>query len=422
MGTGVGQPMRPSQLDNPPRKLLLYVPVLQVVNNNTVKDRFLFLFTDILLIAKPILPEGHLPSLETKFIVKSVVELHKLKLSGLKDDDGSSDSSKRQHPVVASFIEMFSQKTEEAMDLLTHKSNLQGDNIASLLFKTPELDKAKLGDFFSSSANLGLLQGFVARFPFGGVRVDEALRIFLLSMRLPSEAAASDVLLEGFANAWHASNASVVTFDRELVLSLVMAIMQLNDYLNPSSSGFGNFAFANTSLTAEDFIQAFREHDHGRHIDDDLLRSIYVSVKSDRLSQALSASDIALERDIYLLPTRIATRLTYKVQSEAMCINIPDPDAHFSIRMHGAGLKFDPPVLNFANSSQATFRITGTSLGQKTILFSRTGANAALYPGLAPTKVFFVERAFMKVGHTLQIAFVREPTTTKRKYLYSFED
>jgi len=28
----------------------------------------------------------------------------------------------------------------------------------------------------------------------------------------------------------------------------------------------------------------------------------------------------------------------------------------------------------------------------------------------------------MKVGHTLQIAFVREPTTTKRKYLYSFED
>jgi len=356
-------------------------------DSQTVKDRFLFLFTDILLIAKPILPEGHLPTLESKFIVKSVVELHKLKLSGLKDDDGSSNSSKRQHPVVAAFIEMFSQKTEEAMDLLTHKSNLQGDNIASLLFKTPELDKAKLGEFFSSSANWGLLKGFVARFPFGGVRIDEALRIFLLSMRLPSEAAASDVLLKGFANAWHASNASVATFDKELVLKLVMAIMQLNvslfsfssfgicfsskadsprfassqDYHNPSSSGFGNFAFANTSITAEDFIQAFREQDHSRHIDDDLLRFIYVSIKSDRLSQALQASDITLERDIYLLPTRIATRLTYKVQSEPMCINIPDPDAHFSIRMHGAGLKFDPPVLTFANSSQATFRVTGES-------------------------------------------------------------
>ena len=263
MATGAGQPARPSQLDNPPRKLLLYVPVLQVVNNNvsrlrsspelssdvlhrvtdfrifrspvvfpsdlqTVKDRFLFLFTDLLVIAKPILPEGHLPSLETKFLVKSVVELHKLKLSGTKDDDGSSDSSKRQHPVVAAFIEMFSQKTEEAMELLHDKSNLQGDNIASLLFKTPELDKARLGEFLSATKQAGLLKGFVARFPFGGVRIDEALRIFLLSIRLPSETAASDVLLKAFANQWHASNQSVAAFDRDLVLRLVLAIMQLN--------------------------------------------------------------------------------------------------------------------------------------------------------------------------------------------------
>lgn len=170
---------------------------------------------------------------------------------------------------------------------------------------------------------------------------------------------------------------------------------------------------------------------------------------------ALPAADAGLERDIYVLPTRIATRLTYKVQSEPMCITIPDPDRDFTIRMHGAGLKFDPPVLTFANSSQATFRVTGqspplilksslplsflpltpacttsarpsrptgTSLGQKTILFSRIGPNASLYPGLPPSKIFFVERAFMRVGHTLQIAFIREPTPTKRKYLYSFED
>ena len=196
----------------------------------------------------------------------------------------------------------------------------------------------------------------------------------------------------------------------------------MQDYLNPSSSGFGNFAFANTSLSAEDFIQAFRERDQARHIDDNLLESIYLSIKNERLSMALPATDGSLERDLYVLPLRIATRLTYKVQSEPMCITIPDPDRDFTIRMHGAGLKFDPPVLTFANSSQATFRVTGTSLGQKTILFSRIGPNAALYPGLPPSKVFFVERAFMRVGHTLQIAFVREPTTTKRKYLYSFED
>jgi hypothetical protein len=96
---------RLTQLEDPPRKLLLHCPVLQVVNINvrthffnvdtrtsklikrprllvglvqTVKDRYLFLFSDILIIAKPILGLNDLPSLEKKFIVKSIVELHKL--------------------------------------------------------------------------------------------------------------------------------------------------------------------------------------------------------------------------------------------------------------------------------------------------------------------------------------------------------
>jgi hypothetical protein len=64
---------------------------------------------------------------------------------------------------------------------------------------------------------------------------------------------------------------------------------------------------------------------------------------------------------------------------------------------------------------------TGTSLGQKTVLFSRVGDNAPLYAGLPASKNFSVERAFMKTGHTFQLAFLREPTNTKRKYLFSFE-
>jgi hypothetical protein len=62
----------------PPRKLLLSSPVLQVVNANTVKDRYLLLFTDMLVIAKPLI-EDHaltgepiLPDLDGHFLVKSV--------------------------------------------------------------------------------------------------------------------------------------------------------------------------------------------------------------------------------------------------------------------------------------------------------------------------------------------------------------
>lgn len=45
----------------------------------TAKDRYLFLFTDLLVIGKPILNDGETPTLDHKFIVKSIVELPKLK-------------------------------------------------------------------------------------------------------------------------------------------------------------------------------------------------------------------------------------------------------------------------------------------------------------------------------------------------------
>jgi hypothetical protein len=47
--------------------------------SQTSKDRYLFLFTDLLVIGKPILSDGEMPTLDHKFVVKSIVELPKLK-------------------------------------------------------------------------------------------------------------------------------------------------------------------------------------------------------------------------------------------------------------------------------------------------------------------------------------------------------
>ncbi|KAG2115633.1 hypothetical protein DEU56DRAFT_840676, partial [Suillus clintonianus] len=51
------------------------------------------------------------------------------------------------------------------------------------------------------------------------------------------------------------------------------------------------------------------------------------------------------------------TRSTYRVQSEPVVIRIPRPDPHFSIKLFGHGLVFDPPVLSFAESAEASFRV-----------------------------------------------------------------
>jgi hypothetical protein len=54
LGHGSRGPAGSAHVDDPPRKFLLSSQVLQVANSNTVKDRFLFLFNDLLVFTKPV--------------------------------------------------------------------------------------------------------------------------------------------------------------------------------------------------------------------------------------------------------------------------------------------------------------------------------------------------------------------------------
>lgn len=194
----------------------------------------------------------------------------------------------------------FSTEPSRAVRELVAESGLPEDSIASMLFKTSELDRTRLGEFLSSRKHASLLRKYLVKFSFGGVRIDEALRIFLLAVRLPTEANAGERLLEAFATQWQEANAAVATFPRDLAVQLVLAIMQLNvrlsvpeppspfsagwtdtsstasalqDALNPTSS-FGTFAFVNQAISADDFIAAFRSHDPRRLVGDDLLEAL----------------------------------------------------------------------------------------------------------------------------------------------------
>jgi hypothetical protein len=243
-------PDRPDVLDDPPRRLVLCSPMLQVVNGHvsvvtrprlgsrwltprgivqTVKDRFLFLFTDILVIAKPLSDDPKGPMLDSFFAVKSIVDLSSLTLSASTLDEKPSSDSSNRHPVVLQFTDMFSQDPSAAIQLLYDRSQLQEDHatLASLLFKTPELDKEQLGEYLARRENLPLLRAFVDRFHFQGVRLDEALRIFLLSLRLPSSTVTCEAVLHALAERWLAANRSAVAFDTALAADLVLAIMQV---------------------------------------------------------------------------------------------------------------------------------------------------------------------------------------------------
>ncbi|CAE6499494.1 unnamed protein product [Rhizoctonia solani] len=417
---------RPAQLDDPPRKLLLMSSVLQVANQNTVKDRYLFLFTDLLVIAKPIIVEEdsardiHKPSLDRTLIVRSVIELHKLHLHSVRDEHTplASSSDVEPQPAIKLFTQKFAKDGIQAVMALQEKAKLQNEpvTVAQLLFQTTELDRVQLGLVLAHRNSKAILRHFIDRFSFATIRIDHALRIFLLSIVLPSDSDSVDYLLATFATRWFEANAGVVAFDKDLAIRLVLAIMQLNSAIH--SSYDAQFSFPNRAISARDFIDAFRTRDVRTLVPDEVLERIYTSVKDQRIDQALDPREDAPTKAITITPSHLPDRLTCRVPSEPITIRIPKADSDFTIRLYGQDLSFEPNVLDFSESNEQTFKVVGNSFGTKSMIMARTGPNAALYTGLPLSNKFSVERAFMR--NTFQVSFVRH-TEQPRKYMFSVE-
>jgi hypothetical protein len=115
----------------------------------------------------------------------------------------------------------------------------------------------------------------------------------------------------------------------------------------------------------------------------------------------------------------LPTRLTYKMQSDPIILRIPQADPDLTIHLFGQDLVFDPPFVTFARSSEASFRVMGTSLGTKSMIMCRSGPNALKYFGLPLSNSLVVERAFMR--NTFQMAFLSHDGA-KRRYMFSVDD
>ncbi len=129
----------PEDMRDPPRKLLATDPVFQVISATTIKDRYLFLFSDILVIAKPIAPPGAeagqsmgkmkqasvLPSLSWKFSVKNILELNRLKVSISSNTRTSSAKTRALNPVLRGFVSHFSKDPDAAVRALVAKTGLE---------------------------------------------------------------------------------------------------------------------------------------------------------------------------------------------------------------------------------------------------------------------------------------------------------
>ena len=73
-------------------------------------------------------------------------------------------------------------------------------------------------------------------------------------------------------------------------------------------------------------------------------------------------------------------QFTVRVKSELIRVQIAESDANFRIHLLGQGLLFDPPTPYFPQSNEATFRVIGTAIIMKSIVYWRAGANVYSIP------------------------------------------
>ena len=232
--------------------------------------------------------------LDRKFIVKSVARLRDLKFNADRDESRTKAAacvSPTRHPVIRNFVHQFAKDPDHAIANLFSKSNCRDDPVAlgQLIFRTTDLDRVRLGEYFSRRTSKIVLKAYLDSFGFTSFRIDKALRVFLLSLWIPK--GSLDYLLDSFASRWYESNTGIVAYDRDLAVRLARAVVQLNEVLHGGIAQTpGMTGYPKRNVVPRDFVDAFRRLDPRCLVSDDLLDKIYAAIRRERLSQARNPS------------------------------------------------------------------------------------------------------------------------------------
>ncbi|KAL2742703.1 Golgi-specific brefeldin A-resistance guanine nucleotide exchange factor 1 isoform X1 [Vespula maculifrons] len=195
--------------------------------------------------------------------------------------------------------EKFNENPREGITKLTEHGLLGGspghpdpEKVAKLLRENPGLDKKAIGEYISKKENKNILNCFVHNFDLRNTRIDQALRLYLESFRLPGEAPLISLLLEKFAEHWHDSNGKPFS-SADAAFTLAYAVIMLNvDQHNY------NVKRQNNPMTADEFKRNLKKVNGGADFDQDMLDEIYSSIKGEEI--VMPAEQTGLVKDNYL--------------------------------------------------------------------------------------------------------------------------
>ncbi|KAA0190366.1 hypothetical protein HAZT_HAZT006148 [Hyalella azteca] len=201
---------------------------------------------------------------------------------------------KEKKRLLATGTDQFNVKPEKGIQFLQDNGILgtTTEDIAIFMKENPKLDKKMIGEYLSKKKNVGILSAFVKSFAFTGLRIDQCLRTFLETFRLPGEAPLIAIIIEYFSAHWHTSNNE--PFGKEdAAFTLAYAVIMLNvDQHNQNAKK------QNIPMTLEQFRNNLRGVNDGKDFDPQMLEEIYNAICSEEI--IMPAEQTGLVKENYL--------------------------------------------------------------------------------------------------------------------------
>ncbi|KAM9379670.1 Golgi-specific brefeldin A-resistance guanine nucleotide exchange factor 1 isoform 2-T2 [Phaethornis superciliosus] len=204
---------------------------------------------------------------------------------------------KNKKKLLITGTEQFNQKPKKGIQFLLEKNLLttpiDNNEVARWLRENPRLDKKMIGEFVSDRKNIDLLESFVGTFSFQGLRLDEALRLYLEAFRLPGEAPVIQRLLEAFTEHWRKSNGSPFA-NSDACFALAYAVIMLN-----TDQHNHNVRKQNVPMTLEEFRKNLKGVNGGKDFEQDILEDMYHAIKNDEIVMPEEQTGLVKENYIW---------------------------------------------------------------------------------------------------------------------------
>lgn len=290
---------------------------------------------------------------------------------------------------------------------------LSASSIGEFLFRTQTLDKQQLGIFVTTPDNHDVLQCYTSCFDFNGLSLDSALRYYFASLRPPSDAQSMGLLLKSFSHKYYKDNSNTIG-SAQTALGLVYRLLMLNAELHTSDGS------STRSQSTAQFIGSCRKNVQCEEVFDRTLVTMYEGIAHDKLVVASGDADC----DDALAKIRVSDmpfRLVKNDDAYQVTVTLPESDSGLILRIYTSdGLLCTPSTLDFIRSRSATFEVSATSIGRKTLSFVKLGDNASQYSAteLPFGRMLLVEPPFMR--NVFQVKSRDKDRQTGRRITFMF--